>query len=110
MGSIPMYVVLVRDKGLFLVEPVEGKPQGETIEDALELKVGYSTGLVYLDLPRETEKAWVAWVEGENPDGSPYFEYRAFDGALTEEQVLDRLREAGEEPLKMNLTEVHWAS
>lgn len=107
MAERQIYVVLTREKGLFLVEPVEGLSQREIVEQAIGMKGGYSVGKVFVDLPAETEAAWAAWVEGEGPNGAPYFMMRAFDGSLTEEQVLERLDESKETPLKLNRTPVY---
>lgn len=107
MAERQIYVVLTREKGLFLVDPVEGMSQRETVLEAIGMKGGYSVGKVFVDLPPETKEAWAAWVEGEGPNGAPYFMMRAFDGSLTEEQVLERLNEMKETPLKMNRSPVH---
>lgn len=103
-----MYVIMVREKGLFVVEPVAGEDTRTTVENALGLKGGYSSGLVALDVPEGSGDIWIAWVEGE-ANGKPYFEYRALDGALSEEEATQRLQDAGEEPLKLNQTTICWA-
>lgn len=110
MALKQVYVVMDREKGLFLVEPVPGKGQHETVEAALGLQGGYSAGLVELDLPADQGEMWLAWVEVELPDGSPYFEYRVYEGSLTEQQVLAQAGAAGEEPLKLNRTVIHRAT
>lgn len=102
-----MYVVLVREKGLFLIEPVEGMSQGAAVEAALGMKGGYSTGKVCVDLPEGAAEAWVAWVEGQGPNEQPYFLFHAFDADLTEEQVEAILKGRGEEPLKLNRSLVY---
>jgi hypothetical protein len=104
-----MYVVLVREKGMFLVEPVPGVSQKDAIECALGLAGGYSAGLIPVDLPEGTDEAWAVWVEGKEPSGRPYFFFRAFDPSLTEAEVEAQLAERGEEPLKLNLTPIHRA-
>lgn len=109
MAEIDMYVVLVREKGMFLVEPVPGISQREAIERALGMGGGYSAGMVPVDLPADADEAWACWVEGQDPAGRPYFFFRAFPAALTEAEVEARLKEKGEEPVKMNLTPIHWA-
>lgn len=108
MATRDMYVVMVREKGMFLVEPVPGKTQREVVEDATGLQGGYSAGLVPVDLPEGAVEAWAAWVEGE-ANGRPYFFFRAFDAALSEEEVLAHLKANGEEPLKLNITTIHYA-
>lgn len=102
-----VYVVLVREKGLFLVEPAEGLTQAAAVEAALGLKGGYSAGKVSVELAETADEAWVAWVEGATPAGQPYFLFRAFDPALSEEQVEAQIRADGEEVLKLNRSEVH---
>jgi hypothetical protein len=102
-----MYVVMLREHGLFLAEPVAGEEQRVTIEHALGLRGGYSGGLVELELPESDGEHWVAWVELETPSGRPTFEFRALDGSLTEEDATARLRAAGEEPLKLNRSPVY---
>lgn len=97
----PIYVVLLREKGLFLVEPTEGFSQREAVEAALGLGGGYSAGLVYVDVPEDAVEAWAAWVEGTAPTGRPYFMLRAFEASLTEAEVEERLRAAGEEAHKL---------
>lgn len=104
-----MYVIMVREKGMFLVEPVPGLSQREAIERAIGLGGGYSAGLVPVDLPDDAIEAWACWVEGRDPGGRPYFFFRAFPADLSEAEVEARLAEAGEEPVKMNQTPVHWA-
>lgn len=107
MAERPMYVVLLREKGLFLVEPTEGYTQREAVESALGLGGGYSAGMVYVDVPEGAAEAWAAWVEGEAPNGKPYFMLRAFDASLTEAEVEERLREAGEEAHKLVFGPIH---
>lgn len=107
MAVQPMYVVMIRGRGLFLVEPVEGETQAASIERALGLKSGYSTGLVYMDVPEGVDEAWIAFVEGEGPTGAPYFEYRALHPDLTEEQVNAKLEEAGETAIKLNSSRIY---
>lgn len=102
-----MYVVMVRDRGLFLVEPLPNEAPGEAIEKCLGLKGGYSAGLAEIDMPEGVDEAWIAWVEGEAPTGAPYFEYRAFDPGLTEEQVNQRLAEAAETALKLYRSHIY---
>lgn len=110
MATHEMYVVLVREKGMFLVEPVPGVSQREAIERALGLGGGYSAGLVPVDVPDEADEAWACWVEGRDPaTGRPYFFFRAFPSSFDEAEVEARLREQDEEPVKMNLTPIHWA-
>jgi hypothetical protein len=103
-----MYVVMVREKGMFLVEPVPGRSQRETVEEATGVQGGYSAGLVPVELPEGATEAWACWVEGE-ANGQPYFFFKAFASSLSEDEVTAQLREAGEEPLKMNLTPIHYA-
>lgn len=105
--SVRMYVVLLREHGLFIVAPVEGKSQKDAIEDTLGFKGGYSAGLVDLEIEPDAQEAWAAWVEGTAPDGKPYFMLRGFDASLSEEAVTAKLKEAGEEPLKLNKTPVY---
>ncbi len=107
MAAKWVYVVLVREKGLFLVEPVEGMSQGAAVEAALGMKGGYSAGKVSVDLPDGADEAWVAWVEGQGPNDQPYFLFHAFDPTLSEEQVEAILKERGEEPLKLNRSQVY---
>lgn len=107
MAERPIYVVLLREKGLFLVEPVAGYTQREAVEAALGLGGGYSAGMVYVDVPEGATEAWAAWVEGEGPTGKPYFMLRAFDASLTEAEVEERLRAAGEEAHKLVLGPIH---
>lgn len=107
MAIQPMYVVMVRGRGLFLVEPVEGETQAESIERALALKSGYSTGLVYIEVPEGVDEAWVAFAEGEGPTGAPTFEYRALHPDLTEEQAHEQLAQAGETAIKLNRTRIY---
>ncbi|HYF93522.1 MAG TPA: hypothetical protein VD969_15015 [Symbiobacteriaceae bacterium] len=109
MPTREMYVVLVREKGMFLVEPVPGLSQREAIERTLGMGGGYSAGLVPTDVPDGADEAWACWVEGQDAGGRPYFTFRAFPAALTEADVLARLEERSEEPVKMNLTPVYWA-
>ena len=103
----PMHVVMVRGRGLFLVKPLPGEGQGEAIEKSLGLKGGYSAGLVQIEMPEGVDEAWIAFVEGEGPTGAPYFEYRAFHPDLTEEQVNQRLEEAGETALKLHRSHIY---
>lgn len=107
MAVQPMYVVMVRARGLFLVQPLEGEGQGEAIERSLGLKGGYSAGLVHIDMPEEVDGAWIAFVEGEGPTGVPSFEYRAFHPDLTEGQVHARLEENGETAIKLNRSHIY---
>ncbi|HWI63502.1 MAG TPA: hypothetical protein VNT75_16820 [Symbiobacteriaceae bacterium] len=109
MATREMYVVLVREKGMFLVEPVPGVSQREAIERALGLGGGYSAGQVPVDVPDDADEAWACWVQGEDPTGRPYFFFRAFPASLEEAAVEAQLRELNEEPVKMNLTPIHWA-
>jgi len=109
LADIEMYVVLVREKGMFLVEPVPGVSQREAIERALGLGGGYSAGLVPVDLPDEADQAWACWVEGHDPAGRPYYFFRAFPAALSEADVEARLRERDEEAVKINVTPIYWA-
>jgi hypothetical protein len=106
MAVKEVYVILVREKGLYLVEPVPGQDKKETIEASLGLKSGYSGGLMQLDLPEGDDEFWLAWVETETPDGRPYFDYRTLEGSLTEEEATARLREQGEEPIRLQKTRV----
>lgn len=106
MPTEDMYVVLVRDKGLFVIEPVPGETPGETIELALGLKGGYSSGLVEVNIPDGATHAWVAWVESTTPAGLPHFEFTCLDGELTEAEASERLRGAGQEPLRLERTEI----
>lgn len=99
-----VYIVMVRDKGLYLVEPVEGQEKSATIEAALGIRSGYSAGLMSFEFPEGSGEVWVAWVELEAPNGRPYFDYRVLDGALSEEEATAQLREVGEEPLKLYQT------
>lgn len=103
-----MYVVMVRERGMLLVEPVPGKSQREAIEDATGLQGGYSAGLVPVDLPERATEAWACWAEGE-ANGQPYFFFRAFPAELSEEAVVAELSAKGEEPLKLNLTPIQYA-
>jgi hypothetical protein len=107
MALKDMYVVLVRERGLFLVEPRAGLSQAEAIEAALGLRQGYSTGLVRLELPGGADEAWVAWVEGTLPNGQPYFEYRALDPTLSEPEVHSHLEQNGEEILKLHRSHIY---
>lgn len=107
MAMQPMHVVMIRGKGLFLVVPLPEESQGEAIEKSLGLKGGYSAGLVEIEMPEGVDEAWIAFVEGENAAGAPYFEYRAFHPDLTEEQVKAKLDEAGETALKLNRTHIY---
>lgn len=103
----PMHVVMVRGRGLFLVKPLPDEPQGEAIEKSLGLKGGYSAGLVEIDLPEGVDEAWIAWVEGEDSTGIPYFDYRAFHPDLTEAEVNERLEEAGETAIKLHRSHIY---
>lgn len=107
MAVRPMHVVMVRGRGLFLVQPLPGEEQGEAIEKSLGLKGGYSAGLVQIDMPEGVDEAWIAWVEGEGPTGAPCFEYRAFHPDLTEAQVHQRLEEAGETAIKLHRSHIY---
>lgn len=109
LATIDMYVVMLREQGMFLVEPVEGVSQREAIERALGFGGGYSAGRVAVELPADANEAWACWVEGKDPAGKPYFTFRAFPAELAEAEVEAQLQAYGEEPVKMNLTEVHWA-
>lgn len=104
-----MYVVMLREQGMFLVEPVEGISQREAIERALGFGGGYSAGRVAVELPADADEAWACWVEGRDPAGRPYFSFRAFPADMAEAEVEARLQAEGEEPVKMSLTTVHWA-
>lgn len=105
-----MYVVLLRERGLLLVEPKSGMSQGETVKSALNVDGGYSAGRVEVDIPEAATEGWVAWVEGVGPDGKPYFFFRAFDTALSEAEVEAALAEANETPLRLNRSEVYRAT
>jgi hypothetical protein len=107
MAVQPMYVVLIRGRGLFLVEPVEGESQAESIERALGLKGGYSTGLVYMEVPQGVDEAWIAFVEAQGPTGAPAYEYRALHPDLTEEQANEQLEQAGETAIKLNRSRIY---
>jgi len=107
VAATQMYVVLVREKGLFLVQPIPGQTQAATIEAVLGVGGGYSAGLVAVDLGSGASSAWVAWVEGESAHGTPYFEYRTLDGSLSEDEVQSRLAQAGESVLRLNRSEIH---
>jgi hypothetical protein len=96
-----IYVVLTRDRGLQIVEPVPGETASETIEAALGLKGGYSSGLVEAELAEGAREAWAAWVEGATTAGQPYFEFRCFDAILSEGEVESILREARQEALRL---------
>jgi hypothetical protein len=109
MTMKPMYVVMFREKGLFVVEPVEGVTQRAAIEAALATKGGYSAGLVDVDIPEGADEVWAAWVEGEGPRG-PYFIYRTLDAALSEAEAEARLKAAGEEPIKLNKSLIYHPS
>lgn len=109
LATIDMYVVMLREQGMFLVEPVPGVSQREAIERALGFGGGYSAGRVAVELPEDANEAWACWVEGKDPAGRPYFTFRAFPAEMTEAQVEAQLQADGEEPVKMNLTPVHWA-
>jgi hypothetical protein len=109
LATIDMYVVMLREQGMFLVEPVEGVSQREAIERALGFGGGYSAGRVAVELPADADEAWACWVEGKDAAGRPYFTFRAFPAALTEAEVEAELQALDEEPVKMNLTPVHWA-
>jgi hypothetical protein len=98
---------MVRERGLFLVEPREGMTHKELIEAALGLKGGYSAGLVELEIPDGAGEVWLAWVETQAPNGSPLFEYRALPGAMAEAEVEAALAAAGEEILKLNRSLIH---
>ena len=101
-----MYVVLLREKGLFAVRPVPGQASGATIEAALGVKGGYSTGLIEVNLPAGATQAWVAWVEDRTAGGVPHFEFRCFDPSLTAEEVEATIRESGQETLRINRSEI----
>jgi len=105
-----MYVVLIRERGLLLVEPKSGMSQGETVKSALNVDGGYSAGRVEVDIPEGATEGWVAWVEGEGPDGKPYFFYRAFDAALAEADVEAKLAQDNETPLRLNRSEIYHAT
>jgi hypothetical protein len=105
-----MYVVLLRERGLLLVEPKSGMSQGETVKSALNVDGGYSAGRVEVDIPDAATEGWVAWVEGEGPDGKPYFFFRAFDAALTEADVEAMLAQTNETPLRLNRSEIYRAT
>lgn len=107
MPERSLHVILTREKGLFVIEPAEGKSQAELVLEALGLGGGYSGGKVYVDVPEGAAEAWVAWVEGAGPNGHPYFNFRAFDSDLSEEEVVARLEARGETPLKLNRSEVY---
>ncbi|MDF2628393.1 MAG: hypothetical protein K0R39_2224 [Symbiobacteriaceae bacterium] len=104
-----MYVVMLREQGMFLVEPVAGVSQREAIERALGFGGGYSAGRVAVELAADADQAWACWVEGKDALGKPYFMFRAFPAELAEAEVEAQLQALGEEPVKMNLTRVHWA-
>lgn len=101
-----MYVVLMREKGVLLVEPVAGMSQGETVRSALGVEGGYSAGRVLVDVPEGADEAWAAWVEGE-ANGRPYFLLKAFHADLSEDEVTRLLAEAGETPLKLNRSPIY---
>jgi len=105
-----MYVVLLREQGLRLVEPKSGMSQGETVKSALNVDGGYSAGRVEVDIPEAATDGWVAWVEGEGPNGKPYFFFRAFDSKLSESEVEAILNEANETALRLNRSEIYHAS
>lgn len=107
MAIQPMYIVMVRGKGLFLVQPLEGETPAEAIEESLGLRSGYSVGTVQMDLPEGVDEVWVALAEGEGPNGAPYFEYRALHPDLTEEQAQEQLEQAGETVLKLNRSRIY---
>lgn len=107
LAATEMYVVLIREKGLFLVEPVPGQAPAATIEAVLGVGGGYSAGLVAVDLAPGATEAWVAWVEGETTTGTPYFEYRTLDGSLSEAEVESTLAAAGESVLRLGRSEIH---
>lgn len=95
------YVVMVREKGIYLVEPVPKQEKSATIQAALGIRSGYSAGLMSFAFPEHSDDVWTAWVELETPSGRPYFDYRVLDGALSEDEAIAQLRAAGEEPLKL---------
>jgi hypothetical protein len=101
MALRPMYIVMFREKGLFVLEPVPGMTQSAAIEAALHTQGGYSAGLVEVEIPEGASEVWAAWVEGEGARG-PYFMFRTLDGALTEAEAEAALKASGEEPLKLN--------
>jgi hypothetical protein len=105
-----MYVVLLRERGLLLVEPKSGLSQGETVKSALNVDGGYSAGRVEVDIPETATEGWVAWVEGEGPNGKPYFFFRAFDSTLSEGEVESVLSEANETALRLNRSEIYHAT
>lgn len=109
MALRPMYIVMFREKGLFVVEPVAGMAQSAAVEAALHAKGGYSAGLVEVEIPEGAGEVWVAWVEGEGARGL-YFMFRTLDGALTEADAEAALKAAGEEPLKLNRSAIYHPS
>lgn len=102
MAERQIYVVLTRDKGLFLVEPHEEMNQRDTIEAALGFGGGYSAGKVFCSLPVDATEAWAAWVTGEDKQGRPYYMLRAFPATLPQEEVEQQLAAQGEEWVKLN--------
>ncbi len=104
-----MYVVMIRGRGLVLVEPLPNETQAEAVEKSLGLKGGYSAGLVQIDMPEGVGEAWIALVAGEGPTGATYYDYRAFSPTLTEEQVHEQLTAAGEEAVKLNRSHIFGA-
>lgn len=104
MPLIETYVVMVREKGLYLVEPVPGQEKSATIEAALGIRSGYSAGQMCFEFPEKSAEVWLAWVELQTATGRPYFDYRVLDGSLTEEEAIAELQAANEEPLKLHHT------
>ena len=106
MALRALYIVMLREKGLFVVEPVAGMAQSAAIVAALHVKGGYSAGLVEVEIPEGASEVWAAWVEGEGARG-PYFMFRTLDGALTIAAAEAQLKAAGEEPLKLNRSPIY---
>jgi hypothetical protein len=102
-----MFVVMTREKGMFLVEPREGMNQRDTIEAALGFGGGYSAGKVWVDLPEDATEAWAAWVTGDDAQGRPYYSMRSFDPTLPQEEVERQIAEAGEEWVKLNRSPIY---
>ncbi|HLN63722.1 MAG TPA: hypothetical protein VK464_19545 [Symbiobacteriaceae bacterium] len=107
MAMRDVFVVLTRDKGLFLVEPRAGMNQRDTIEAALGFGGGYSAGKVQVDLPEGATEAWAAWVTGDDPQGRPYFFMRAFDPSLAQDEVERLIAAEGEEWVKLNRSPIY---
>jgi hypothetical protein len=109
MPTQDMYVVMAREHGMFVVEPVPGMSQREAIEHATGLGGGYTAGLQQVELPANVNEVWMAWVETKLPNGRLSFDFRTFPPDLTAEKVEEICRAAAEEPLKVHLSQIHWA-